>query len=159
MARKYLQYHFDGEGKQKSMKNEDKEEKEGDKRKEEEGKSIHLGWSSAEFAGIRETSFSGRLAKYLQPMVPQLNIEGTTASKISVVERLAHKTKALVILLQETHCTCVDKLVIPNFALTGSIPRRKHGLATFVRESLSWTLASQSLIDSEIEWLCVTLLA
>ena len=103
----------------------------------------------------RETPFSGRLVKYLQPAVIQLNIEGTTASKISMVERLAHKTEALVILLQETHCTCIDKLVISNFALAGSIPSRKHGLTSFVHESLSWTLAGWSPKDSEIEWLCM----
>ena len=99
--------------------------------------------------------FSGLLAKYLQLAVLQLNIEGTTACKIGVVECLAHKTKVLVIFLQETHCTCVDKLVIPNFALTGSIPSRKHGLATFVHDSLSWTLAGRSPKDSKIEWLCM----
>ena len=43
--------------------------------------------------------FSEHLAKYLKPAVFQLNIEGTTASKIGVVECLAHKTKALVIFL------------------------------------------------------------
>ena len=108
-----------------------------------------------EFAGTQGNAFSGCLAKYLQPAVLQLNTEGTTASKISMVENLAHKTKALVIHLQETHCTCVDKLVIPNFALAGSIPSRKHSLAPFVHESLSWTLAGQSPEDSEIKWLCV----
>ena len=63
--------------------------------------------------------FSGQLAKYLLPAVLQLIIQGITASKIFVVERLAHMTKALVILLQETHCTCIDKVVTPNFALAG----------------------------------------
>ena len=90
------------------------------------------------------------LVKYLQPAMLQLNIEETTTSKICMVERLAQKTKALIILLQETHCTCIDKLVIPNLALAGSIPSRKHGLATFVHESLSWSLAGQSPKDSEI---------
>ena len=83
----------------------------------------------------------------------QLNIEETTASKISVVELLAHKTKVLVILLQETDCICVYKLLISNFPLAVPIPSRKHNLATFVHESLFSTLASQSHKDSEIEWL------
>ena len=91
----------------------------------------------------------------MHPAVLQLNIEGTTVSKISVVKHLAHKTKSLIIFFQETHCTCVDKLVIPNFALAGLIPSRKNTLATFFHESLSWTLASQSPEDSEIEWLCM----
>ena len=85
----------------------------------------------------------------------QLNIEGTTASKIGMVQRLANMTKALVILLQEMYCTCVDKLVIPNYALAGSISSRKHSLATIVHESLSRTLASGSPEDFEIKRLCM----
>ena len=86
-------------------------------------------------------------------MLP-LNTEGTTASKINLVEHLAHKTRALII-LQETHYTCVDKLLIPKFALARSIPSSEHGIATFIHESLSWTLAGQSPKHSNIEWLHV----
>ena len=120
-------------GNKKSTKNEEKEKKnEREKKKKNREESIHLARSSAEFAGIQKNSFLGLLAKYLQPVVLQLNIEGTTANKISVVESLAHKTKVHVILLQETHCTCVDKLVFPNFALAWSIPSWKCSLSTFV---------------------------
>ena len=104
---------------------------------------------------MQENAFSRRLAKYLQSTVLQLNIKGTTASKISVVESLAQMTKSLIIPLQETNHTCIDKLEFPNFALAGSIPSRKHGLATFIHESLSWTLADWSREDFKIEWLCV----
>jgi len=69
---------------------------------------------------------------------------GFTASKISVIEQLAYKNKALVIVLQETHCTTADKLVIPNFSLAGSVLSRNHGLATFVHERLEWSLVDQS---------------
>ena len=85
----------------------------------------------------------------------QLKIERTTTSKTSVVECFAHKIKALVILLQETHCTFVDELVFPNFALAESFPSKNHGLATFVQKSLSWTPADHSPEDSEIECLCM----
>ena len=78
-----------------------------------------------------------------------------TTSKINVIEQLAHKNRALVILLQETHCTSADKLVFLHYALAGSTKSRKHGLVTFVHESLSWTLVGQSLADAEIEWVCV----
>jgi len=44
-------------------------------------------------------------------------MEGITANKISVVEQLAYKYKAFILVLQETHCTTADKLVIPNFSL------------------------------------------
>ncbi|KAJ8387233.1 hypothetical protein AAFF_G00159520 [Aldrovandia affinis] len=69
------------------------------------------------------------------PLILQLNTEGLTTSKISVIEQLAYTFKALIILLQETHCVSADKLVLPNFALAGSILSRKHGLATFIHKS------------------------
>ncbi|XP_076823231.1 uncharacterized protein LOC143469422 [Clavelina lepadiformis] len=107
----------------------------------------------------RETPFLGRgsssVEKYRRPTVLQLNTEGITASKISVIEHLANKHQALIIVLQETHCTSMDKLVITNFTLAGATLSRKHGLATFVHDQLSWTLEDQSPAHSELEWLCV----
>ena len=64
------------------------------------------------------------------------------------------QSEALVILLQETHCTDAEKLVLPNYQLAGSSLSRKHGLATFVHERLRYTLLDQSPPTSEIEWLC-----
>ena len=72
------------------------------------------------------------------------------------------QSEALVILLQETHCTDAEKLMLPNYQLgkknqltAGSPLSRKHGLATFVHERLRYTLLDQSPPTSEIEWLCV----
>ena len=65
------------------------------------------------------------------------------------------QSEALVILLQETHCTDAEKLVLPNYQLVGSSLSRKHGLATFVHERLRYTLLDQSPPTSEIEWVCV----
>ena len=65
------------------------------------------------------------------------------------------QSEALVILLQETHCTDAEKLVLPNYQLAGSSLSRKHGFATFVHERLRYTLLDQSPLTSEIEWLCV----
>jgi len=76
-------------------------------------------------------------------------------NKISVIEQLANKNKAFIIVLQETHCTTADKLVISNFSLAGSILSRNHSLATFVHERLEWSLVNQSPEQSETEWLCV----
>ena len=45
---------FYGDGKQKVSKN---KEKEGEKIKDVEEKFIHLGWSSAEFAGMQGNAF------------------------------------------------------------------------------------------------------
>jgi len=66
----------------------------------------------------------------------QLNTDGITTNKISVIEQLAYKNKELVIVLQETRCTTADKLVVSNFSLARSVLSRKHGLATFVYERL-----------------------
>ena len=74
--------------------------------------------------------------KFQRPEVLQLNIEGLTASKMNVLHHLAVQYEALVILLQETHCTCADKLTIPGFALAMSSLSRKHGLTTFVHDRL-----------------------
>ena len=65
------------------------------------------------------------------------------------------QSKAIVILLQETHCTDAEKLVLPNYQLTGSSLSRKHELAMFVHERLRYTLLDQSPLTWEIEYLFV----
>ena len=89
------------------------------------------------------------------PIILHLNVEGLSAKKICVISQLAARHKALVILLQETHCTNADQLVITHFTVTGWVSSRKPGLATFVHEKLSWTLVNQFSEKSEIKWLCV----
>ena len=59
------------------------------------------------------------------------------------------------VVLQETHCTDAEKLVLPNYQLAGSFLSRKHGLAMFVHERLRYTLLDQSPPTSEIKRLCV----
>ena len=57
--------------------------------------------------------FSGHIAnKFRRPTIFQLNIEGLTASKMNVIHYLVMQSEALVILLQETHCTDAEKLVV-----------------------------------------------
>ena len=73
-------------------------------------------------------------------------------------ERLHHfalQCEALVILLQETHCTSVERLDLSSYHLAGFSLSRKHGLATFVHERLKWILIDQSPPTSKIEWVCV----
>jgi len=89
------------------------------------------------------------------PNILQLNTEGLTDNKISVIEQPAYKSKAFIIVLQETHCITADKLVIPNFSLAGSVLSRNHGLATFVHERLEWSLVDQSPDQLETERLCI----
>ena len=85
-------------------------------------------WQSA-------VGFLGDIAnKFRRPNILQLNIKGLTASKMNVLHHLAMQSKALVILLQETHCTDAEKLVLSNYQLARSSLSRKHGLVTFVHE-------------------------
>ena len=118
----------------------------------------HIDVQRKAFPEPNTVPFSGQAAPAVKGSgtnILQLNVEGLSTSKINVIEQLAYKNKALVILLQETHCPSRDKLVIPNYILAGHNPSRKHGLATFVHERLTWKLVNQSPQDSEIEWLCI----
>jgi len=90
-----------------------------------------------------------------RPNILQLNTKGLTENTISVIEQLAYKNKAFIIVLQATHCTTANKLVILKFSLAGSVLSRNHGLATFVHEGLEWSLVDHSPEQSETEWLCV----
>ena len=101
-------------------------------------------------------SFSGHIAnKFRRLTIPHLNIEGLTASKMNVLHHLAMQSEALVISLQEIHCTDAEKLVLSNYQLAESSLSNKHGLATFVHERPRYTLLDQFPSASEIEWLCV----
>jgi len=107
--------------------------------------------------------FSGRSSRkaaedHTRPNILQLNIEWLTANKISVIEQLAYRNKAFIIVLQETHCATAHKPVIPNFSPAGSVLSRNHGLATFVHELSEWLLVDQSPEQSETGWLCISVL-
>ena len=107
------------------------------------------------FSGQGDMPLSGHtVKKFRRPAILQLNIEGLTASKINFLHHLAVQYEAIVILLQEIHCPCADKLTIPGFALAGSSLSRKHDLATCVHDWLKWTLVDQCPALSETEWLC-----
>ena len=45
--------------------------------------------------------------------------------------------------------------MLAGFVLAEATLSRKHGIATFVQEKLSWSVSGQSLNDSDIKWLCV----
>ena len=71
--------------------------------------------------------------------------------KMNILHHLTMQSEALVILLQETHCTDAEKLVLLNYQLAGSSLSRKHGFATFVHEQLRYTLLDQSPPTLEIK--------
>ena len=83
------------------------------------------------------------------PFSIELNIEGLAASKMNVLHHLAVEHEALIILLQETHCTSSEKLILPSFALAEFSLSRKQGLAAFVHERLKYTFLKQSPLKSE----------
>ena len=100
--------------------------------------------------------FSGHIAnKFRGLTILQLNIKSIAASKMNVLYYLAIYFEELVILLQETHCTNAEKLVIRSFQLAETSLSRKYGPATFVHKRLRYTLLDQSPPTSKIEWLCV----
>jgi len=117
-----------------------------------EGNHCYPRWMCSAWGG-HKTPFSGRgsrnAAEDPQPNILQLNTEGLTANKISIIDQLAYNNKAFTIVLQETHSTTADKLVIPSFSLAESVLSRNHGLATFVHERLEWSLVDQSSEQSE----------
>jgi len=87
------------------------------------------------------TAFSGRGSTNAAEDDPrqsilQLDTKRLAAIKTTVIEQLAYKNKTFIIVLQETHCTTADKLVISNFSLAGSVLSTKHGLATFDHDQL-----------------------
>ena len=83
----------------------------------------------------------------------QLNVEGLTIAKLEVIRHLADSNKVAVVLLQETHWVSDNNLKLPGFLLAGSIHSKTHGMATLVREELSWTATSQSPPGCNMEWL------
>jgi len=100
--------------------------------------------------GASQNALSGRgsrnAAEDPRPNILQLNTEGLTADKISVIEQLAYNNKAFIIVLQETHCTTADKLVIPNFPLAGSVLSRNHGLPRLYMSGWNghWSISLQN---------------
>ena len=92
------------------------------------------------------------VSKFRRLVNLHLNIEGLTASKMSVLHHLATMFLAPVIFLQEIYCTSADKLVLPNYHyhLAGFSLSRNHGLATFVYERLQWTIIDQYLPTSDM---------
>ncbi|CAM4567709.1 unnamed protein product [Leuciscus chuanchicus] len=102
-------------------------------------------------------SMSGRVTiptiEYQGLSVFQLNVEGLTTAKMEVIYHLADSHKVAAVLLQETHRDSDNILKLPGFQLAGSTHSKQHGLATFVRNNLSWTATGQSPPGSSIEWL------
>ena len=108
-----------------------------------------------EFTPAGKMAEKKRIRKWLPSLILQLNVEGLTASKLDIVERLATQHNVTIILLQETHCQTMGKLVINNYELAGYIVSRRHAPAVLVRNNLSWKISDSSGEDSDIDWQCI----
>ena len=100
-------------------------------------------------------SFSGRATPVVIRrglVLLQLNAEGISKAKIQVIQHLATKNLATVILLQETHVTNPDVLNIPGYTLAAYTSSRVHGVATFVQCSTKWRDIASSTPEEEVEW-------
>ena len=83
-----------------------------------------------------QASFSGRAYSIVIRrglVLLQLNAEGISKTKIQVIEHLATKNLATVILLLETHVTNPDVLNIPGYSLAAYTNSRVHGVAISVQ--------------------------
>ena len=98
--------------------------------------------------------FLGRADLSVESLVIlQLNVEGLTTAKLDILEQVATKNKATVVLLQETHKENDTILKLPGFTLAGHTKSKHHGLATFIKEDVSWSPAGQCRDEAEIEWI------
>ena len=77
-------------------------------------------------------------------IILQINVEGWTAAKWDLIQKMTREMKVTVVLIQETHQTMTDQLKLYGFTLAGHIPREHHGIATFVRSFISFSLVGYS---------------
>jgi len=103
-------------------------------------------------------SFLGRADTSVKSLaILQLNVEGLTNAKLDVLEQIAIKNKATVVLLQETHKKNDAILKLPGYILAGHTKSKHHGLATFIKDDVPWSPAGQSEDDVEVEWIATKL--
>lgn len=69
----------------------------------------------------------------------QLNVEGLTEAKITLVKRILQKQKAITILFQGTHTTDRSHFEIPGLTLAAHTESGVHSIATFVKDSAKYS--------------------
>ena len=103
----------------------------------------------------RQTRHSNYMTKLHEPSGPailQLNVEVLTQPKCEVIQKIAMNNSIAVILLQETHATNDDKIMIYGYS-----HYQKHGITIIVRNDLPATEIGRSRVDSAIEWLTISI--
>ena len=101
----------------------------------------------------KDASSSGRA------VIPTVENQGLSVLQLNananfeIIRQLADSNQVAVVLVQETHRTTDDNLIIAGYVLAGSIPSKHHGMATFVKTGITWSAVKRSPPDSNIEWL------
>ena len=85
----------------------------------------------------------------------QLNVEGITKAKISIISHLARTYDATAILLQETHAYDANRLKIAGYDLAAHTNSPIHGTATFARNSSNWVYVDSCEEGKDLEWTIV----
>jgi len=105
-------------------------------------------------------SLSGQeaIASGNEPLVIlQINVEGWTVAKQELIQKMTCEMKVTVVLIQETHRTMTDQLKLFGLTLASHIPREHHGIATFVRSSISFSLVGYSNAGEPTQWITITI--
>jgi len=90
-------------------------------------------------------------------VILQINVEGWTAAKRELIQKMTREMKVTVVLVQETHQTMTDQLKLYGFTLAGHIPSEHHGIATFVRSSILFSLVGYSNAGEPNQWITITI--
>ena len=82
----------------------------------------------------------------------QLNVEGLTRAKSTIIEHILHTHQTTAILLQETCINDSTRLKIPGFILAAYTENDINGIATFVKNTAKWKAITSSPPDSNVDW-------
>ncbi|CAG0890276.1 unnamed protein product [Cyprideis torosa] len=85
-------------------------------------------------------------------IILQLNIEGWTTAKREVLEVVTKRNDCHVVLVQETHQQGPQKLLLSGFNLADYIPDNHHGIATFVRNDIPFSLVTKANPQDATQW-------
>lgn len=81
----------------------------------------------------------------------QLNVEGLTKAKITLMEHILQKQKAITILFQGTHTTDHSHFEIPGLTLAAHTESGVHGISTFVKDSAKYSSSNPDGVTLE-DW-------
>ena len=116
--------------------------------------------SAANLTQNHKPSLSGRdaIASGDKPLVIlQINVEGWTAANRELIQKMTREMKVTLVLFQEMHQTMNDQLKLYGFTLAGHIPKEHHGIDTFVRFSIWFTLIAYSNAGEPTQWITITI--